>query len=92
MSKSYGMMVGCKDVIAFVLQHTQTTTKEEVELKERVLNRMRYEFDKDIPVPAKFHKGRYGHKYDTWTCGNCGAGVPEVGWKFCPNCGFAIKR
>jgi predicted RNA-binding Zn-ribbon protein involved in translation (DUF1610 family) len=53
---------------------------------------MRYEADKAIPVKPRYHKGQYGRKYDTWSCGNCGAGVPEAHWKYCPNCGQAIKK
>lgn len=43
--------------------------------------------------PPRFHKGKYGKKYDRWTCGNCGAGIlhPEI-QKFCMNCGCAIRE
>ncbi len=80
-------MVGCKDAIDWV-----TTLAPDGEKKERVLKRMKYEFAKDIPVKPKFHPGKYGHKYDNWTCGNCGFGLSEVVYHFCPNCGFAIGK
>lgn len=60
--------------------------------KQHSINRMRYERDKAVPVTPKFHKGIYGHKYDTYTCGNCGTRITEAWWRHCPNCGFAIKK
>lgn len=43
--------------------------------------------------PPRFRKGKYGRKYDSWTCGNCGAGIlhPEI-QKFCMDCGCAIRK
>lgn len=86
MSKTYGQMVSFADAIAWAERQPDST------VKPCVLARMRYEADKAIPVKPRYHKGQYGRKYDTWSCGNCGAGVPEAHWKYCPNCGFAIKR
>ena len=60
--------------------------------KQHSINRMRYERDKAVSVTPKFHKGIYGHKYDTYTCGNCGTRITEAWWRYCPNCGFAIKK
>ena len=60
-----------------------------VKEKECVLRRIEYEFDRDIPVKPKFHKGRYGRKYDYYTCGNCGFGTSKSE-KYCRNCGFRI--
>ena len=88
MSKNYGVMVGCQAALTWVgnLQNVDEN------IKSRVLSRMQYEFDKDIEVSPKFHKGKYGTKYDTWTCGNCGAGLSEAHWKFCPNCSYKIGK
>lgn len=86
MSESYGMMVGCENAIKWV----QNLKGVKEDNKNRVVNRMRYEFAKDIPVKPKFYKGKYGHKYDSYACGNCGSGLPEAWWQFCPNCGFRI--
>ena len=37
----------------------------------------------------KLHKGKYGEKYDSWTCGNCGAElVYSVCENYCHNCGY----
>ena len=87
MSKSYGRCVGCQQALDW-LASLQVPDSEK-ETKEYVLNRMRYEFDKDIPVEPKFHKGKYGHQYDSYSCGNCGHGI-STGYKFCPECGFRI--
>ncbi len=81
-------MVGCEKAFDWVEQ-IQT---EDVSTKEQVLARMRYEFDKDKGSPVKFRRGLYGHKHDTYTCGNCGFTVPEAHWKYCPNCGYRIIR
>lgn len=84
MSKLYGLMIGCKDAIRFV----EDLQCDDTETKSRVLNRMRYEFDKDIPTPVKVYRMRsYGNQY---VCGNCGTFGIEVHYKYCPNCGFSI--
>lgn len=88
MSESYGPMVGCETAITWI----ENLKDVDNNIKERVVRRMRYEFAKDMPVPPKFHKGRYGKKYDYFTCGNCGAGIDQVLNNFCPNCGFAISK
>lgn len=88
MSESYGPMVGCRDALMWV-GNLKDVNKE---IQERVLRRMAYEFDKDIPVPRRYNKGKYGKKYDTYSCGNCGAGVDEAVWSYCPVCGFRICK
>lgn len=82
----YGRMIGFDQVITWAEGQPDST------VKEFALNRMRYERDKAKPVPPIFHKGLYGKKYDSWTCGNCGSGVSEAWWKWCPRCGFAIGK
>lgn len=46
-------------------------------------------FRAEIGKKPNFHKGKYGTKYDSWTCGNCGEvlvyGVTE---NYCHNCGY----
>lgn len=88
MSKNYGPMIGCSSVIAWIenLKNVDDT------IKERVLARINYEFDKDIPVSPKFHKGKCGKQYDSYTCGNCGTTIKRgITSNYCDNCGFAIK-
>ena len=87
-NNDYGPMVGCETAIMWVENLKDVDTN----IKERVIRRMKYEFQKDIPVLPRFNKGRYGHKYDSYSCGNCGAGIDAVLYKFCPNCGYAIRK
>jgi hypothetical protein len=84
--ESYGMMCSYNDAIAWAERQPDST------VKDCAIRRMRYERDKTTPVRPKYHKGHYGKKYDTWSCGNCGAGLPEAHWRFCPQCGFAIAK
>ncbi len=86
MSKSYGQMVSLDVAIQWAQSMPDSADKQ------HSINRMRYERDKAVPVTPKFHKGMYGHKYDTYTCGNCGTRITEAWWRYCPNCGFAIKK
>ena len=84
MGQSHGRCISFDQAITWAEGQPDST------VKGWALNRLRYERDKARPVPPKFHKGHYGHKYDHWTCGNCGAGLNEAHWKFCPNCGYKI--
>lgn len=44
-----------------------------------------------IGAKPKFHKGRYGNRYDYYTCGNCGATTKDsVVDNYCHNCGYRI--
>ena len=71
MTETYGRCISFDQAITWAEGQPDST------VKEYALNRMRYERDKARPVPPKFHKGKYGHMYDSWSCGNCGAGIPE---------------
>ena len=55
-------------------------------LNEKVL----YILAKDVPVEPRFNKGKYGSKYDSYSCGRCGFGISEIVYKYCPNCGQRI--
>lgn len=81
-------MVGEKDAMDFLLNLPVRTEDEETLC--RVIKRVKYRFDQCDPVPPVFHKGMYGKKYDSYSCGNCGRGALEAGWKYCPNCGYVI--
>lgn len=83
MSESYGEMIGAVDALKWLMSLPEDITRN------RVIARFRYECDKGVPVPRKYRPGVYGHKYDTWTCGNCGYGLSEPHYRYCPNCGFA---
>ena len=45
---------------------------------------------RNYPLEPKFDKGKNGKKYDRYSCGNCGYGVSEAGYKYCPSCGQKI--
>ena len=57
---------------------------------EYALNRFRFMAQRMIPVKPRFNKGKYGHKYDSYSCGKCGA-VVTVSSKYCSQCGRPIK-
>ena len=84
MSKSYGLMVGFDKAIEWI-EHLHVLN-EDVEMKNRILTRLRYERDQNVPVKPKKHKGRI---FDDYACGNCGS-VIQVQDEYCPKCGFAI--
>lgn len=83
-----GTCVGCIDA----LQWVRNLSGVETEMRDRVWNRMAYEFDKGVPIEPKFHAGKYGHKYDNYTCGRCGFGIDPVIAQYCQNCGQKIAR
>ena len=78
-------MISFKDAIAWAERQPDSS------VKEYALNRMRYEAQKAEPIKPRFHKGKYGTKYDSYTCGKCGD-VIGVTWKYCAACGKAIDR
>lgn len=83
----FGVMVGCQDALNW-LKSLHVSPKD-ANMKERVLNRMKYEFSKNEPVEPKFSPGKFGHKYDSYTCGNCGY-LLKTGYRYCPNCSYRI--
>ena len=78
--------IGCLDALKWV----KALDVSDTETQERVLNRMAYEFDKDIAIKPRFNKGKYGEQYDSYSCGKCGSGGVEAWWTYCPNCGYMI--
>lgn len=83
MGKTYGQMTSFDNAIRWAQSMPDSADKQ------HSINRMRYERDKSIPVRPKAYKGRY---WTTWNCGNCGSGLTEAHWKYCPACGFAIGK
>lgn len=82
-----GMMCGIDQAIEWL----QTKTMKIEDMPDRIINRLKYIKAKEDGVKPIFHKGVYGKKFDTWTCGNCGATTRDgVGDNFCRNCGYAI--
>lgn len=59
------------------------------------LNRLRCEVRKSVPVPPKVIKAKYRGHDDFYSCGNCGfslSGANAALYKYCPNCGRAIRK
>lgn len=83
--RKYSVMIGCKDALGYIALMLPNFEK-----RNEVIERVRYEFERDVPVKPKFIKGIHGMKYDSYSCGHCGNGGKQVIDKFCSNCGFAI--
>ncbi len=81
-------MVGCQTALTWVNELKGVDEN----IKMRVLSRMQYEFDKDIAVKPRFNKGKYGARYDSYSCGNCGTTIAEAWHEYCPRCGFRIGK
>ena len=88
MSSNIGTCCGITEAIEY-LSALEPKDKHD-EMPERIANRLRYIRAKDEGVRPKFHPGAYGHKYDYWSCGNCGAGGIDVNHNYCKNCGYRI--
>lgn len=89
MSQSIGRMCSGKDALEFF--ESQTVETKESERQMDSINRFKYLLAKDVGKKPKFHPGKYGKKYDNWTCGNCGSGlVNGVVANYCGNCGYQI--
>ena len=90
---NYNTMCGIDQAIEWldsVKGNIQIPLKRDADMPDRIIERMKYIRDKDAGVKPRFNKGIYGHKYDSWTCGNCGAGIPDVLPNYCRNCGYKI--
>ena len=57
---------------------------------ETLIRTMRRALVARYPAEPNFQPGKYGAKYDSYTCCNCGFGVNEAFYKVCPNCGQAL--
>lgn len=57
---------------------------------QQALNTFRRCVAKETPLTPKLNKGRHGHRYDSYTCRRCGAGIREAVENYCWNCGQKI--
>lgn len=57
---------------------------------ERMLNRVRYEVRRSVPVAPKVIKPISGRYMTTYSCGQCGHGV-QIHEKHCHDCGRMIS-
>ena len=58
---------------------------------ERMLNRVRYEVRKSVPVAPKVTKAISRGYGDFYSCGQCGYDIRPDIYKCCPNCGREIS-
>ena len=85
---SRGTMCSIDDAISY-LRGIQPGTDE---TPARIINRLQYMRAKENGVKPKFHPGIFGHKFDSWSCGNCGSIIKkDVLENFCSHCGYKIK-
>lgn len=70
---------------------SNSDTEIDAEEYEYALNRFRWLAQRVVPVKPKFMKGKYGHKYDSYSCGACGHVLHKGIYKYCPNCGREIQ-
>ena len=59
---------------------------------EKLIRTMRRALVARYPAEPKFQPGKYGAKYDSYTCRNCGFGVNDPTYFVCPNCGQALTQ
>lgn len=92
---SYGLMMGGQDAVRFLEMYQdnfpdEIKTEEFCDEYERVLNRVRYEVDRSVPVQPKKQEARVKSYGTFYSCGECGHGL-RVEYKHCPCCGRRIK-
>lgn len=76
--------------VALALFDRLVAGKADLLQDERLIRTIRRALVARYPAEPKFTPGKYGHKYDHYTCQNCGFGVSEPIYKVCPNCGQAL--
>lgn len=97
MSKSFGTMMRGEDALKLLEQicceiDIKQHEKGFGELIDRMKNRFAYHIEQAEPVKLKYHKGKYGSKYDSWTCSNCGCEISYgVAQNYCWNCGHRLE-
>ena len=73
--------------VALTLFERLVAGETELLKDERLIRTMRRALVARYPAEPKFMPGKYGPKYDSYTCRNCGFGVTQAFYKVCPNCG-----
>ena len=91
---SFGEMISKADALKLLKEEIpedieKRIPKEKIEKYRCAGNRIAYEFAKLDGREPKLHRSSPTRRW--YTCGNCGAGLQEVHWKYCPNCGYIIK-
>lgn len=81
-----------KVYIKDLLVELQCCENPKYTLDDNEINTVIYALSKQVAIPVKVLKARSKNHNDFYCCGNCGHGINEVGFKFCPNCGQKIKQ
>ena len=58
----------------------------------RFTRTMRRALVAQYPAEPGFQKGIHGKKFNRYSCQNCGFGVSEAFYNFCPSCGQALTE
>ncbi len=90
-----GRMIGTEDAIDYLETFVaDAVSQSEVKLDssefDYMVNRFKYLANRVMPIKPKYLKGKYGKKYDSYSCGGCGFTVHYDVYTFCPKCGREI--
>jgi len=84
------MMIGGIDAVMFF--ENMADKAEDKNRFDLAMNRIKYEAAKGIGKKLKTIKAVKSWHHDTYACGECGCGIGEAWFMYCPNCGTAILR
>ena len=59
---------------------------------DRLMRTIRRALVAQYPAEPNFQKGIHGKKYDRYSCQNCGFGVSEAFYNFCPKLWASLDR
>lgn len=72
------------------LVNDDARTPDFIQQYEQAMNTFRRSVARDTPLAPKLNKGIRGSRYDSYTCGRCGAGIREAVEKYCWSCGQRV--
>ena len=75
---------------ALILFERLAAGEAELLKDERLIRTMRRALVSRYPAEPKYLPGKFGAKYDSYTCRNCGFGVNQSFYNVCPSCGQAL--
>ena len=59
---------------------------------DRLMRTIRRALVAQYPAEPNFQKGIHGKKFNRYSCQNCGFGVSEASYNYCPSCGQALTE
>lgn len=91
-----GMCMSGTDAVRFLemlpdVIPEEAKTEDFCEEYERMLNRVRYEISRSVPVPPKHEWAKKRALGVLYSCGECGHGIRPDIYKRCPQCGRTIR-